>query len=317
MLNQNRAARILIVDDEAVTRVSLLDAMRLEGYEVATAASGEEAMSLLEKREPFDLVILDLKMPGMDGLEVAERIHVTSSDTIVILLTAFGAMETAIEAIRKGAHDYLLKPCPIPKILDSVREGLSKRLQEQTRLRLVEQLKQTVAALDAMEQPEDVEALGDHGRDRFLRVRDVVVDLQKHIATRQGEPLDMTPTELKVLSCLMETPDEVWSPEDLVRRTRGYDADTEGARAIIRVHIRRLRKKLEPDPGDPVYVINVRGIGYMFASDRRGVADEPEMVGWFAYTCEPEGPGHPLRAPGGPSLPTVAALIHNIPVTHS
>jgi two-component system KDP operon response regulator KdpE len=269
----------LIVDDEAVTRVSLLDAMRLEGYEVDTAASGEEAMSLLDKREPFDLVILDLKMPGMDGLEVAERIHATSSDTIVILLTAFGTMETAIEAIRKGAHDYLLKPCPIPKILESVREGLSKRQQERQRLQLVEQLKQTVAALDAMEQPEHVEAPGTEGADRFLRVRDVVVDLQKHIATRQGEPLDLTPTEFKVLSCLMETPDDVWSPEDLVRRTRGYDADTEGARAIIRVHIRRLRKKLEPDPADPIYVINVRGIGYMFASEPYRGDEDPEMVG--------------------------------------
>jgi len=279
VLNQNRAARILIVDDEAVTRVSLLDAMRLEGYEVDTAASGEEAMSLLDKREPFDLVILDLKMPGMDGLEVAERIHATSSDTIVVLLTAFGTMETAIEAIRKGAHDYLLKPCPIPRILESVQEGLSKRKQEQRRLLLVEQLKQTVAALDAMEQPEDVEAISDQTADRFLRVRDVVVDLQKHIATRRGEPLDLTPTEFKVLSCLMEAPDEVWSPEDLVRRTRGYDADTEGARAIIRVHIRRLRKKLEPDAADPMYVINVRGIGYMFASDRQRGDEEPELVG--------------------------------------
>ena len=279
MLNQSRAARILIVDDEAVTRVSLLDAMRLEGYDVDTAASGEEAMSLLEKREPFDLVILDLKMPGMDGLEVAERIHATSCDTIVILLTAFGTMETAIAAIRKGAHDYLLKPCPIPKILQSVEEGLSKRQQEQRRVELVEQLKQTVAALDAMEQPEDVELPGDGEPDRFLRVRDVVVDLQKHIATRQGEPLDLTPTEFKVLSCLMETPDDVWSPEDLVRRTRGYDADTEGARAIIRVHIRRLRKKLEPDPADPSYVINVRGIGYMFASETQRGDEETQMVG--------------------------------------
>jgi DNA-binding response OmpR family regulator len=86
------------------------------------------------------------------------------------------------------------------------------------------------------------------------------------VAKRQGEPLDLTPTEFKVLSCLMETPDEVWSPKDLVQRARGYETDTEGARAIIRVHIRRLRKKLEPDSGDPTYVLNVRGVGYLFSS---------------------------------------------------
>ncbi len=268
-MKQDHTTHIMVVDDEAVTRVSLLDALRLEGYDVATAASGEEAISLLSKRGPFDLVVLDLKMPGMDGLEVAERIHASSSDTVIILLTAFGTMETAIEAIRKGAHDYLLKPCPIPHILKSVREGLVKHRQKQKRYRLVEQLKETVAQLDAAEEHEGIDRLDVEERERFLRVRDVVIDHQRHVATRQGEPLDLTPTEFKVLSCLLETPDEVWSPRQLVQRARGYEADAEGARAIIRVHIRRLRKKLEPDPAHPTYVLNVRGVGYMFASESR------------------------------------------------
>jgi two-component system KDP operon response regulator KdpE len=266
-MKQEQAARIMVVDDEAVTRVSLLDALRLEGYTVDTAASGEEAMSLLGKRGPFDLIILDLKMPGMDGLEVAEQIQERSSDTVIVLLTAFGTMETAIEAIRKGAHDYLLKPCPIPKILTTVREGLMKHRQRRRRYQLVEQLKATVAQLDAVGDREAVEELDIQEPERFLRVRDVVVDRQRHVATRQDEPLDLTPTEFKVLTCLMETPDEVWSPKQLVQRARGYEADTEGARAIIRVHIRRLRKKLEPDSAHPTYVLNVRGVGYMFASE--------------------------------------------------
>jgi len=266
-MKQDQAARIMVVDDEAVTRVSLLDALRLEGYDVATAASGEEAMSLLMKRGPFDLVILDLKMPGMDGLEVAEQIQESSSDTVIVLLTAFGTMETAIEAIRKGAHDYLLKPCPIPKILTTVREGLVKHRQRRRRYQLVEQLKETVAQLDAVGDREALEELDIQEPERFLRVRDVVVDRQRHVAKRQDEPLDLTPTEFKVLACLMETPDEVWSPKQLVQRARGYQADTEGARAIIRVHIRRLRKKLEPDSAHPTYVLNVRGVGYMFASE--------------------------------------------------
>lgn len=268
-MNQNRPAQIMVVDDEAVTRVSLLDALRLEGYEVGTAASGEEALSLLKKRGPFDLVILDLKMPGMDGLETAERIHAASPDTIIILLTAFGTMETAIEAIRKGAHDYLLKPCRIPKILESVREGLTKYREERRRLELVEQLKEAVTQLDAIERREGATPLGSRESERFLRVRDIVLDRQRHVATRRDELLDLTPTEFKLLACLMEEPDEVWSPKQLVQRARGYEADTEGARAIIRVHIRRLRKKLEPDPAEPRYVLNVRGVGYTFASGCR------------------------------------------------
>jgi two-component system KDP operon response regulator KdpE len=267
--NLSCPANIMVVDDEAVTRVSLSDALRLEGYEVATAASGEEALGLCDKQGPFDLVVLDLKMPGMDGLEVATRLHDAFPDTIVILLTAFGTMETAIEAIRRGAHDYLLKPTPVPKILESVRKGLRKRQQGRRRQQLVRQLKQTVSQLDAIESQESVEQDADAEPARFLEVRDVVLDRQKHLAKRQGEPLDLTPTEFKVLSCLMEAPDEVWSPKQLVKRARGYEADTQGARAIIRVHIRRLRKKLEPDPSGPTYILNVRGVGYMFASSPR------------------------------------------------
>lgn len=269
MESPGRSASIMVVDDEAVTRISLSDALRLEGYEVATAASGEEALSLLSKQGPFDLVVLDLKMPGMDGLEVATRIHEVFPHTVIILLTAFGTMETAIEAIRRGAHDYLLKPTPVPKIMESVRKGLRKRRQGRRRQQLVQQLKQTVSKLDAIESQEDVEVEADAEPARFLEVRDVVIDRQKHLAKRKGEPLDLTPTEFRVLSCLMETPDEVRSPKQLVKRARGYEADTQGARAIIRVHVRRLRKKLEPNPSGPTYILNVRGVGYMFASSPR------------------------------------------------
>ncbi len=82
----------------------------------------------------------------------------------------------------------------------------------------------------------------------------------------QGRPLELTPTEFKILACLMETPDEVWSPQELVRNAQGYETDAWGARAIIRVHIRRLRKKMELDPSDPKYILNVRGVGYLFAT---------------------------------------------------
>jgi DNA-binding response OmpR family regulator len=265
-MEQQQSANILVVDDESVTRISLSEALRLEGYQVATAASGEEALSLVKKREAFDLIILDLKMPGMDGLEVTEAISTSSPGTVVILLTAFGTMETAIQAIRKGAHDYLLKPCPIPDIMESVREGLEKRQQEMQRRLLVEQLKETVSKLDAVEEPAAVGEPSCNDDGRFLEVGDIVLDRQKHVARLNEHPLDLTPTEFKILSCLMETPDQVWSPQDLVRRSRGYETDTQGARAIIRVHIRRLRQKVEPDPSQPRYILNVRGVGYMFSN---------------------------------------------------
>lgn len=269
-MDGDRTAKIMVVDDEPTARVSLTEVLRLEGYQVATAASGEEALSLLDKRPPFDLLVLDLKMPGMDGLEVTEAIRERSPGTVIILLTAFGTMETAIQAIRKGAHDYLLKPCPIPQILESVREGLEKRREEQQRQRLVGELKQTLSELEAIEDERGIETSTSPDPDRYLEVRDVVVDREKRVAMVQNEALDLTPTEFKILSCLMETPGEVWSPQDLVRRARGYETDTQGARAIVRVHIRRLRKKVEPDPSNPAYILNVRGVGYMFAREPSG-----------------------------------------------
>jgi len=236
-----RAARIIVVDDEATARISLAEILRLEGYQVDTAASGEEALSLLKKSDPFDLMVLDIKMPGMSGLEV-----------------------TAIEAIRKGASDYLLKPSSVPEILESVRKGLAKHQQVQKRQHLVSQLQQTLSELAAAEGAEAA-AETPPQPNRFIQVCDVVVDRQKHVVTQGGKLLDLTPTEFKILTCLIETPDRVWSPQDLVRQAQGYETDAWGARAIIRVHIRRLRKKMEADPSDPKYILNMRGVGYVFA----------------------------------------------------
>ncbi|NIV40212.1 MAG: response regulator [Anaerolineae bacterium] len=266
MTEQGQSARIMVVDDEAAARVSLAEILRLEGYQVATAASGEEALSLLNKSGPFDLIVLDLKMPGMDGLEVTESVQSQSPGTVIILLTAFGTLETAIEAIRKGALDYLLKPCPIPEVLESVRRGLAKRQQEQQRQHLVSQLQRTLSELAVVEGADAAEEAAPPEPSRFIQIRDVVVDRQKHMVMLQGRPLELTPTEFKILACLMETPDEVWSPQELVRNAQGYETDAWGARAIIRVHIRRLRKKMELDPSDPKYILNVRGVGYLFAT---------------------------------------------------
>ncbi len=270
MAAQDWTTSVMVVDDEAVARVSLAEILRLEGYQVATAASGEEALSLLNKSGPFDLMVLDIKMPGMDGLQVTKQVRAQSPGTVVILLTAFATLETAIQAIQNGAHDYLLKPCPIPQILESVRKGLAKRQQEQQRQHLVSKLQRTLSELVTVEGTEVVEEATSPQPSRFVQVRDVLVDRQKHVAILRGQSLDLTPTEFKILVCLLETPDQVWSPQELVRRAQGYETDAWGARAIVRVHIRRLRKKMENDPSDPKYILNVRGVGYMLSSGSHG-----------------------------------------------
>ena len=120
--------RILVVDDEAAERITLGEVLRLEGYQVTLAASGEEALALARAaEEPYELAILDLRLPGADGLQVLEGIRQLSPETVAILITGYGTLETAVQALRKGAFDFLLKPCPVDEVLKAAETG---KLQE-------------------------------------------------------------------------------------------------------------------------------------------------------------------------------------------
>ncbi|MDY0020282.1 MAG: response regulator transcription factor [Anaerolineae bacterium] len=256
--------RILVVDDEAAERITLGEVLRLEGYRVMLASSGEEALAIVQKEAPFDMVILDLRLPGLDGIQVLDTIHKANPDTVAILITGYGTLETAIQAMRKGAYDYLLKPCPVDEILATVRHGLAELDKDRHRRGLVEQLQTTVRELmeteDGVSEPEPVV------ENRFLQIGEVTLDQAKHLVTLKGHRVDLTPTEFRLLECLMKRVDQVCTPQDLVQCAQGYEADAWGARSIVRVHIRRLRSKLEPDPARPRYILNVRGVGYMFGS---------------------------------------------------
>ncbi len=265
---------ILVVDDEATTRVSLAEVLKLEGYNVLTAASGEQAVEIIDQQPPFDLMILDLKMPGIDGLQVTEIVQRRSPHTVIILLTAFGSLETAIQAIRHGAHDYLLKPCPVSQILDSVKKGLARQHQEKHRRELVSQLEHTLSELVAVERHEE-KPPSPAAPSAVLELQDVVLDRERHTLSVGGRAVSLTPTEFKLLACLMENPDQVCSPQQLVCCAQGYEADPWGARAIVRVHVRRLRRKLEADPAQPRYIVNVRGVGYMFPSSPPAPEETP------------------------------------------
>lgn len=257
--------RILVVDDEAAERITLGEVLRLEGYQVTLAASGEEALNLIHQEPEFDLAVLDLRLPGIDGLQVLEGIRRVSAETIVILITGYGTLETAIQALRKGAYDFLLKPSPVDEVLAAVRRALSELKAGRHRKSLITQLQSTLQALvantDGVEVPPET-----NKSDGLLTVGDVQIDRAKHLVTHQDQPVDLTPTEFRLLECLVSRVDEVCTPQDLVRCAQGYETDAWGARSIVRVHIRRLRRKLEPDPENPCYILNVRGVGYLFAS---------------------------------------------------
>ena len=267
-MNEFKQPKILVVDDEEVTRLSLAEILSLEGYQVVSTRSGEEALQKLAK-ETFDLVLLDLVMKEVDGLQVMEAVKKLSQETVVIMLTAYGTLESAIQAMRRGAYDYLIKPCGAQEIVDSVESGLAKQRQERRRKELVARVEEMLKALKAKEEDEmPISASrGDQfKRARFLQSGEIIVDLQKHIATSHGQLLSLTPTEFRLLACLMGKADKVLSCQELVREVQNYDCNEREARDIIRVHVRRLRQKIEPDPANPQYILNLRGVGYMFAS---------------------------------------------------
>lgn len=270
-MNEFDRPKILVVDDEEVTRLSLAEILSLEGYQVASARSGEEALQKLGE-ETFDLVLADLVMKKVDGLQVMEAAKELSPDTVVIMLTAYGTLESAIQAMRQGAYDYLIKPCGAQEIVASVESGLAKRRQERRRQELVTRVEEMLRALKAEEDDETLPSASGGNqlkRARFLQSGSIIVDLQKHIATWRGQLLNLTPTEFRLLTCLMGKADQVLSCQELVREVQNYDCDELEARDIIRVHIRRLRQKVEPDPANPQYIVNLRGVGYMFASPPR------------------------------------------------
>ena len=251
---------ILVVDDELAMRESLREILELEGFQVSQAESGEAALKVLE-HSAIDLMLLDLKMKGMDGLQTTEAAKRLSPDTVIIMLTAHGTLESAIGAMRHGAFDYLLKPATVSDILASVQRGLNHRTQMLRQRDLVGLMQRAITEFQPMTGAAPVKSL-----ERHLKLREIDLDLQRHVAMVRSQILDLTLTEFKMLAYLMEHPDEVISPRELVAAVQGYQADEHEARAIVRVHIRRLRQKVEPDPDQPEYVLNVRGVGYVFTT---------------------------------------------------
>jgi DNA-binding response OmpR family regulator len=220
----------------------------------------------------FDLALLDLKMAGMDGLSLMKEIRRRAPSTGIIMLTGYATLESAIGALRQGAHDYLLKPCEPDMLKESIREGLKKQWRDIRRKELIDRLEKGVRELSAVSVEQlEKEFFGDResddikNSDRFLQVGDLLIDLRKHVMTMQGEPVSLTPTEFSVLASLAESAGTVLRCEELVSRAQGYDCPEQEARTIIKTHISHLRQKLEKDPSKPCHILNIRGVGYMLA----------------------------------------------------
>jgi DNA-binding response OmpR family regulator len=232
--------RTLVVDDEPGVRFFVEETLSKAGYDVDKAANGEEALERL-RDEPYELMILDLKLGGrVDGLRVLESVRWRWPEIIVIILTGHGSLDSAIAAIRDGVDGYLLKPVEPRQLRQAVKEALDRRAHL-------------------------AEPSGQKEGTNRLEGGPFSLDLSKHVATKDDQPLDLTPREFRLLAHLIDNSQRVVDPKELVKVVQGYESDSlHEARQIIKWYIHRLRQKVEPSPSNPRYIINIRGIGYRF-----------------------------------------------------
>ena len=235
---------ILIVDEEPVARQSLSDILKLEGYTVSVAANGQAAVEFI-RTHSIDLMIVDLKMPGMDGLEVVQVANQVSLETEVVILTAHGSTESAIQALRLRIHDYLLKPASPAQVIASVKKGLSRRSS-----------KSRLGSVSDFDESTEVFKLADG----------TLVDLSRRQIKFKSKTEHLTPAEGRLLKVLMENEGKVFSHRELVLLVQGYDTSQREAPEILRPLVSRLRHKLEQFPSLSEQVVSVRGTGYLYES---------------------------------------------------
>lgn len=263
-------ARILVVEDEATTRKAVTRALDLAGYEAESVATGEQALAWLAAHR-CDLLLLDLRMPGIDGVEVMKHIGQVHPESLIIVLTAHATVESAIEAVRAGAVDYLLKPCSLRDIEEAVSRALELQRERLRRQHLIQVMAEALEALQEEEARDRAVPAGEV--ERFLQCGRVSLDRQKRLVVvggageDAGADAELTENEAALLSALMAAPGRAFSCRELAREALGYDLPEAEAQDIVRPHISRLRKKIEAEPSAPGFVCTVRGQGYYFSAD--------------------------------------------------
>jgi DNA-binding response OmpR family regulator len=224
-------SHLLLVDDDDLLRRSLAFNLEKAGYHVSTAANAEDALALAQREAP-DLVVLDIGLPGMDGLDALHKFR-EHFNTPVILLTARRREFDQVLGLELGADDYVTKPFDFDVLAARVKAVLRRTQQ---------------AAVSTPGQPE------------ALTVGELTIDPQAHTATLQGQPLELPPREFDLLYALALEAGHVVSADDLLARVWGAEYD--GEPQVVYVHIRWLREKIEDDPNHPRRILTVRGVGY-------------------------------------------------------
>jgi DNA-binding response OmpR family regulator len=229
------SATILIVEDEHAVARGIQYALEQEGYTVALARSGEEGLEIAVGQAP-DLVVLDVRLPGIDGFEVLRRLRAAGSKAPVLMLTARDDEVDKVIGLELGADDYVTKPFGLRELLSRVKALLRRAYGD----------------------------LADAQGGRVIRHDDLVIDLERRRVQRGPKRISLTPTEFEILRHLASRPGRVYTRSELLELLRDYEALDQDEKTI-NVHVSHLRDKIEDDPSRPVFVQTIRGVGYAFA----------------------------------------------------
>jgi DNA-binding response OmpR family regulator len=244
----------------------MVRALNAWGYYADGVSSGEDALQMLATFS-YDVMVLDLHLPGVDGEQVMRQVHQAYPDLQIIVLTGHASLESAIAAVRAGAADYLMKPSSIRDLREAIDKALQARAERLHRRQLVRVISGALEALqgDGLAVPSSSQT----PHPQRLRRGTMTLDLERRIVTfvgPDGQPMhaELTSNEAQILAYLMRHVEQVCSCRELARAALGYDVEVREAQDIIRPHISRLRSKIEPHDR-PTLVRTVRGKGYLYS----------------------------------------------------
>ncbi len=261
--------KILIMDDEPTLRQTLARILQRAGYEATTAENGRQGLAFLETTM-FDLVYLDIRMPGLSGLEVLDWIHSTYPDIPVVLFTAQPDLNSAVEALRRGARDYLLKPLKPQAILERTRTILEAQQREQRKKAIevqIKNLQKELQELEAQTSEQPLPPLPLIPDERYFKRGPLVLDLHTHRLSIGDQVINFPQTSFNYLLVLARHSPEVVSYQTLVAEAQGYQMEARDAQELVKWHIHHIRRAIEPDLHSPTYLFNVRGTGYRLLAD--------------------------------------------------
>ena len=230
------SATIMIVEDEPAVARGVQVALQQEGYDPRIVGTGEEALAQFAEIAP-DLILLDVRLPGIDGFEVCRRLR-RETRAPVLFLTARADEVDKVVGLEIGADDYLVKPFSVRELVSRVKAQLRRAYGE----------------------------LADTQTGRTLRRWELVIDLERRRVSRAGERISLTTTEFDLLRHMASRPGRVFTRAQLLELARDYEA-LEADERTINVHVSHIREKIEPDPAQPRYIRTVRGVGYAFSED--------------------------------------------------